>query len=442
MLGRRVRVACTLCHHFTTRRPNVLCTSPRVFILLGQSRQQSTMFHRAVAKHQSEQPLQPKPAVPFYAPKSSSQQKDIQSAFRSSQTQHSGFLWGGVQFGALKNSRPQVPNVNQITAAKPKLPSSPTSDATNSQLFSSERGTQLLKTLSNDTAFQENSPPLEVPSASSSIMNSLHEAVYFDENDFDDDIDLSLDFDVDEPLIPQDLKAAVGYVPPSTNPMLPKPTPTTQVRDVPDSSAPLPWSSSPARHVQPMAASTRATGKVLSQGTMNAASIRSISSTTSFASARQVQQKSVSKEKPKRRLPWLYQSEEVHDEEPEAKRPRGRKPREPRQTREAPETPHKRPSMPWDATASAAKVVRQEFKVKTTAQKRSISSKAVGAVLERVVKKQKEERIHSIFLSEEQQRVIDLVLNSHNSVFFTGSAGLYSIHTYSAFKYASSTDKL
>ena len=281
---------------------------------------------------------------------------------------------------------------------------------------------------------------------SSSIMNSLHEAVYFDENDFDDDIDLSLDFDVDEPLIPQDLKAAVGCIPPSSNPMLPKLAPTTQVQDVPDSSAPLPWSSSPARHVQPMAAPRRPTGKVFSQETvskMNTASTRTISLITTSASVKQVQQKSVSEEKPKRRLPWLHQSEEVHaEEEPEAKRPRGRKPREPRQTREAPETPQKGPSMPWDTTASAAKAVRQEFKVKTAFQKRSISSKAEGVVLEKVIKKQKEDRLHSIFLSEEQQRVIDLVLNSKNSVFFTGSAGPYSIHTYAAFMYAGYTNKL
>ncbi|RPB29787.1 hypothetical protein L211DRAFT_41582 [Terfezia boudieri ATCC MYA-4762] len=261
MLGRRAHVACTLCHHhFTTRSTNVLA-SPRVLILSGQLRRQSTMFRRAVAKHQSEQPPPSKPAAPLYAPKSSSQQKDIQSAFRSSQTQRPGFLGSGGQSGALKSSRPQASNVDQLTATKPKLLSPPTSEAANSQLFSSERDIRLLKTLSNDTAFQENSPPLEVPIVSSSIMNSLHEAVYFDENDFDDDIDLSLDFDVDEPLIPQDLKAAVGCIPASSNPLLPKLAPTTQVQDLPGSSAPLPWSSSPARHVQPMAASRRPTGK-------------------------------------------------------------------------------------------------------------------------------------------------------------------------------------
>lgn len=427
-------MACTLCHHhFTTRRSNVLAL-PRILILSGQLRQQSTMFHRAVAKHQSEQPPPSKPAAPLYAPKSSSQQKDIHSAFRSSQIQRSGFGGSGGHSGALMNSRPQVSNVDPFTATKPKLPSPPTSDATNSQLFSSERDTRLLKTLSNDTAFQENSPPLEVPSVSSNIMNSLHEAVYFDEDDFDDDIDLSLDFDVDEPLIPQDLKAAAGCTPPSSNPTLPKQPPTTHVQDVPDSSAPLPWSSSPARHIQPMAAPRRPIGKVFSQeavSQMNATSTRTISSITTSAPVKQFQRKSVPEEKPKRRLPWLHQNGGVHDdvhgeEEPEAKRPRGRKPREPRHTRGAPETPQKGPSMPWDTTASAAKAVRQEFKVKTAVQRRSISSKAEGAVLEKVVKKQKEERLHSIFLSEEQQRVIDLVLNSQNSVFFTGSAGPYS----------------
>ena len=388
------------------------------------------MFHRAVAKHQSQQLPPSKPVTPLYPSKSSSQQKDIQSAFRGSQTQRSGFLGSGGQSGALKNGRPQV---ELFTAPKPEFPSQSASNATNSQLFSSERGTRLLRTLSNDTAFQENSPPLGVPSMSSSIMNSLHAAVYFDENDFDDDIDLSLDFNVDEPLIPQDLKAAAAYIPPSSNPALHKPARTTQEKDAPGSSAPLPWSSSPVRHVQPMAAPRRPTGKVFSQeavSQMNAASTRTISSIATSASVKQVQHKSVPGEKPKRRLPWLHQSEEVHaEEEPEAKRSRGRKPREPGKPPLAPETPHKRPSMPWDTTASAAKVARQDFKGKT----RSISSKAEGAELENVIRKQQEERLHSIFLSEEQQRVIDLVTLSETSVFFTGSAGPYSIHTYSTF---------
>jgi len=425
-------VACTFCHnHFTTRRPNVLIC--RAVILSGQPRQQSTMFHRAVAKHQSEQPPPSKPATPLYALKSTSQKKDIQSAFRSSQAQRSGRSSNGSQSGVLKNSQPPVSNVDPFTDPKPTFLTPDTSP----QLFSSKRDTRLLKTFSNDTAFQENSPPLEVPGVSSSIMDSLHEAVYFDENDFDDDIDLSLDFDVDEPLIPQDLKTAVACIQPSSNPTLPKSAPVTQVQDVLDSSAPLPWSSSPVGHVQAMAAPRRPMGEVFSQevvGQMNAMSSRTTSSITTPPSVKQVQQKSILEEKPKRRLPWLHQSEELHaEEEPATKRHRGRRPRELSQTREVPETPHKRPSMPWDTTASAAKVVRQEYKGKTAAQRRTITSKAEDEVFEKVVKKQKEERLHRIFLSEEQQRVIDLVLNSQSSVFFTGSAGPYSVHTSSAF---------
>lgn len=77
--------------------------------------------------------------------------------------------------------------------------------------------------------------------------------------------------------------------------------------------------------------------------------------------------------------------------------------------------------MPWETTASAVKAAQQEYKVKSTVLKRS-NSKAVDSDIAPVVKKHKEQ-VAPVFLSEEQQRVIDLVLSSGKSVFFTGSAG-------------------
>jgi ATP-dependent DNA helicase PIF1 len=45
--------------------------------------------------------------------------------------------------------------------------------------------------------------------------------------------------------------------------------------------------------------------------------------------------------------------------------------------------------------------------------------------MKEAIKKKKKNTIHKIFLSEEQQNVLNLVAEYKKSVFFTGSAGMW-----------------
>jgi ATP-dependent DNA helicase PIF1 len=81
-----------------------------------------------------------------------------------------------------------------------------------------------------------------------------------------------------------------------------------------------------------------------------------------------------------------------------------------------PKAPEKQ--MPWNSTASAMKEQKNAFRDKQKATK--ISDTALNIVQQH---NQKKAAITPISLSDEQRRVLDLVVNKGKSVFFTGSAG-------------------
>lgn len=147
---------------------------------------------------------------------------------------------------------------------------------------------------------------LETASGMSSALGSLHDSVYFDENDFDNDSDL--DFDSPDPIRPSHSMAKT-----SQSPTLPKPAASTSQSQaqndasladsaVPPSSTPIPWSSSPPWHYLPP----------------------------------QNQQKS-------RTLPWLADEAKGEERHPETPTPR-------------------KETMFWDKSASALKDEQREFR--------------------------------------------------------------------------------
>lgn len=212
-----------------------------------------------------------------------------------------------------------------------------------------------------------------------STLGSLHSAVYFDENDFDDDLDL----DIDEPIalnIPSATSTTYAPKPDSVTyptidltesdvPDLPpvpasKPQsgiaypdlpPASQERAAPPSSMHYPWSSSPPSHFQPPP-------------------------------------------KP-RTLPWL---KEVKEEPPRDKKSSLITPK------------RSKPAEPWNKTASAIKEeqkeLRREYKKSQTA--------ADGAP-----KQKSNAKVPKVFLSDEQLHVVEAVVDQGKSIFFTGSAG-------------------
>lgn len=212
---------------------------------------------------------------------------------------------------------------------------------------------------------------VEMANSGESSLGSLHNAVYFDENDFDDDLDL----DIDEPLpftAPSVPSAAnttkpdpVTYpsidLPPTTasksqsDIRYPELPPNSQENAAPPSSIPIPWSSSPPSHFQPPP-------------------------------------------KP-RTLPWLKEAKEeapAHD-----KRGAFITPKRPKQ------------SEIWNKSASAIKEEQKELR-------REYKKNQQGDV---VVKPDLPSKPGKIFLSEEQKAVLSAVVEKGKSIFFTGSAG-------------------
>jgi len=220
-------------------------------------------------------------------------------------------------------------------------------------------------------------------------MPAAQNPVFFDADDFDSDIDL----DVEDPAT----KATVRY------PALPSlangssrdsaynsATPQSAgVKNEPNSSAPIPWSSSPAEHFQPISTA----------------------------------QKPLEPTK-RRTLPWLQKSSQpaVREElEPESSRPRKRRSIEASAVKATPIKKEVKSEYPWNTTQSALK---QQQKNLRDAHKAIKATEANEEDVKEAIKKKKKNSVHRIFLSEEQQHVLNLVVESKKSVFFTGSAGM------------------
>ncbi|KKK19908.1 putative mitochondrial DNA helicase (Pif1) [Aspergillus ochraceoroseus] len=228
---------------------------------------------------------------------------------------------------------------------------------------------------------------IETITTGESALGSLHSAVYFDENDFDDDDDL--DFEAPDPFIPP-ARVVKPNVQASTQEQssfgsarssdvlapydLPLPTFSTPIKNVksdikypdlpppprdenpaPSSSIQYSWSSSPPSHFQKPAAP--------------------------------------------RTVPWKQKEEAVIvvDDEPK----RLQTPVRPRST------------APWNKTASAIKEEQKELRRQYKNQKAQTGSRQHSS----------RAQVASIFLSDEQRHVLKAVVEQSKSIFFTGSAG-------------------
>lgn len=234
--------------------------------------------------------------------------------------------------------------------------------------------------------------------APSSVSNKTGQAVplsavLFDENDFDSDIDL----DVEDP-------ATKTTVQPTTLPHTSTIdstyySATTRATPVKKqelkSSQPIPWSSSPPEHFRTPPKPQKAPAPTK-----------------------------------RRTLPWLQNAsqakteavEESMEEEQEAARPKKR--RSPEASSVATPAPKaSKPDYAWNATQSA---IKQQQKTLREANKKAVAAKVNDGADEDVkaaIKRKKKTTLHRIFLSDEQQNVLNMVVENKKSVFFTGSAG-------------------
>ncbi|TIA30858.1 hypothetical protein D6C78_09310 [Aureobasidium pullulans] len=292
----------------------------------------------------------------------------------------------------------------------------------------------LAKTFGTPASFDDATQP--VVCAVPEVTNSE----YFDADDFDDDFDLD-DLIVEEPKAKKPApkssisKNSIQY------PVLPKITaaqsspfyPTLPRRQVHDSgtgndsgyisgehtqeqpatddfgsSAPLPWSSSPTEHFNPPP---------------NASSIRrfAYNSNNGPAAPRVPPTSALVKTEPaaaskRRTLPWLKQEPTQSEQDMKAIPPSKR-----RVVDATPVQTSKKSALPWNTTASAIK--EQKTSLREINKKKMKLNEPSDEVIQKAKSKSRKNAVARVFLSDEQQHVLDLISEKKKAVFFTGAAG-------------------
>lgn len=227
-------------------------------------------------------------------------------------------------------------------------------------------------------------------------MNTGQAPVLFDADDFDSDIDLDVEDLAAKETVrypslpvskPSNRDSAYGSVKP----------PATTPNQILDSSQPIPWSSSPIAHFQPP-------------------------------------QKPIAQPAKRRTLPWAQQQKQARafmkpesagSPEPEPEQDARSKKRRSQETSSGDFTPlpkdTSKSTYPWNTTASAVK--QQQKSLREQNKKLTKANDSTEDEVKKAISKKKKNTVHRIFLSEEQQQVLNLVVEYKKSVFFTGSAG-------------------
>lgn len=308
--------------------------------------------------------------------------------------------------------------------------------------FASASSSRLGSVFSRTDSFQDTSDTIDLTMDDHVPSNSNPKSTYpvhFDENDFDDDADL--DLDVDYP-VPSATSMAAPPKPSSQRPGAPPQSPyalpqqsrslaRTNALQNPSSSAQT-WSSSSPSHMAPPPAS------LAGQQREQQASREAVADEVDF----------VPRPAKRRTLPWAQRKAEKdemaarNEERHELLASRATSESSPLVTCfRCKETGHyakdcpknrsngtewdytpipKDKSMPWNTTASAVKEQQRKFKDKQKAAKK-IDEAALDALEDNY--KRRQAAMAPITLSDEQQRVLELVVKQQKSVFFTGSAG-------------------
>ena len=298
------------------------------------------------------------------------------------------------------------------------------------------------------------------PSTGGGRVGKLHDSVYFDENDFDDDSNIDLD-EIDEPRAYQKLSPATSSETLLGDLDVRKPL----TRHMPISSAPLPWSSSPLaqQQLQPpketaqeaSIASTmkrrtlpwveeekreaaRAKERVdqicddLNGGysTQDKARITERMEKRKRKEAKEVYEDLAGSLKPGRQRKYgtasTYHDTLTSKGIPDFVAEKMVAAKENKATREAaaetytplPKDIAKSP-YPWNKTASAVKEEQKRLRQ----GHRKLVKDVEGTDVAKSNTKKKREALPRVFLSDEQRSVLNLVVEQQKSVFFTGSAG-------------------
>ncbi|CAD0081594.1 unnamed protein product [Aureobasidium vineae] len=175
-----------------------------------------------------------------------------------------------------------------------------------------------------------------------------------------------------------------------------------------ESSTPLPWSSSPTEHLNP---SLNASS--LSRFAYNGSNGPTGPRAQPTSAPVKTEPAAASK---RRTLPWLKQetSQPEHDlhSVPPSKR---------RVVDATPVQTSKKSALPWNTTASAIK--EQKTSLREINKKKSKLNEPSDEVIQKAKSKSRKNTVARVFLSDEQQHVLDLISEKKKAVFFTGAAG-------------------
>lgn len=220
--------------------------------------------------------------------------------------------------------------------------------------------------------------------SSTSSLGALHSNVYFNENDFDDDIAIDLTNSPVKREIAYPTLASAAQI---DYPELPSvPLSSSQPHPTPKSSAPVAWSSSPAEHYR------KPSPKV----------VRKPSPIEEIEDDEPVQPT-----KKRRTLPWEQARDAALQQQthmPQAS------------FTPLPKDEDGGEKYPWNKSASAVKEEQKELRKKNSTKQAALKVKAMPGA-------KTAPRIAASHLSDEQKGVAKAVVDEGKSVFFTGSAG-------------------
>lgn len=323
------------------------------------------MLSRAVDKKKETAPPPPKPDLAKQLFPSSSPTAHDGNIARWATSSHKGrtTLSSSAGLGSSKavghGHDPLQPRSNNLQQPRRPFKSAP---STVSSL--ANRSNSVASLCGNAGSFQE-TPSVRAPSH-----DKPGTALYFEDDDFSDDIELDLEYQMPESL--------------PSKPTAPKPPPVTSQ---------LPWSSSPAEHLFPPPDPKK---KSLKRDSTDSAP------------------RSGPPPAKKRSLPRDWKDEASTPlEQDDVQRVKA----------SATPAPKKKNELPWESTQSAIKEQRKQLKDRN---KKSDLDSAVSTEDIRTAtddQGRRKAKVSAISLSSEQQQVIDLVVKEKKSVFFTGPAG-------------------
>lgn len=360
------------------------------------------MLSRAVQNFQPPPPTR-KDKVASFAPTNTSTatlEAVLKSARQSSQKSVGGFT-------KYTNPHPKPHVADLRSAGEGKITSTAWGTSGLKRTSSQMRG--IVETLHSSDSFQDSSEvidltPMDVASVRTAF--PVKPAFEFDPNDFEDDSDLDLDLEYPDVFVSN------------------APTQTTVARVLPPASSAQTWSSSPPSHkITPPGALRRRETEQAAK-----ASVVLLSSEASIDANPQPAKK-------RRTLPWLQQqaqelartqqaaganAENISSSTSDDSDFRHQDREEMKSHKDF--TPlRKDASLPWNTTHSAIKQQQKAFK---NLQKKPPKLNDISMEdMQDAIRTSNQAKPTPVCLSDEQNKVLDLVINKKKSVFFTGSAG-------------------